>query len=338
MSVLSETAYDVGTVAWAAAIMREAVQDKSYELLPIGQDVAVYLRQKRKRLTPSSYVSYESSLDKLARYFAELRLEDLEPPRGTILLEEFLDHRWGDSAPRTYNANLSMITDFFKFQRRRGRMVGDPCDAIERAKKREVYRTTYSESEIQAIIAANQHDIRDRLALRLLLRYGLRKGALAKIQFRHFDHNRQRLTIFTKGETVRPVPIPDPAFWHDLERHILDDQVKPTDFLMCRHVGNKKGLRRIHDEPMSGGGLHRWWYRCLRNAGFVGDKVLSGERMHKARHTSGQRLLDVTGNLVAVKNLLGHKSISTTADVYVDWDIDQLAASLVDVLSKEDDK
>jgi site-specific recombinase XerC len=48
--------------------------------------------------------------------------------------------------------------------------------------------------------------------------------------------------------------------------------------------------------------------------------------MHKARHTAGQRVLDHTrGNLKAVQKLLGHSSISTTGDIYTDWDIDQLA-------------
>ena len=50
--------------------------------------------------------------------------------------------------------------------------------------------------------------------------------------------------------------------------------------------------------------------------------------MHKARHTAGQRLLDATGNLKAVQKLLGHTSIQTTDDVYIDWDVEQLAASL----------
>ncbi len=59
--------------------------------------------------------------------------------------------------------------------------------------------------------------------------------------------------------------------------------------------------------------------------------------MHKARHTAGQRVLDHTGNLKAVQKLLGHASIQTTGDVYADWDIDQLAATLADVLSEDDD-
>jgi integrase len=65
----------------------------------------------------------------------------------------------------------------------------------------------------------------------------------------------------------------------------------------------------------------------------------SGERMHKARHTAGQRVLDKTrGNLKAVQKLLGHSSISTTADTYVDWDIDQLADTLRAILDPEPER
>src|SRR3954465_11646992 len=110
------------TVAEAARIMREAMRDKSYQLLPLGQEAAVYLRVKRKRLTASSYRDYESGLDKLARYFADLQLEDFEPPGGTERLEEFLDAQWGAGAPRTYNKNLSIVKDFFRFQILRGRL------------------------------------------------------------------------------------------------------------------------------------------------------------------------------------------------------------------------
>ena len=76
-------------------------------------------------------------------------------------------------------------------------------------------------------------------------------------------------------------------------------------------------------------GLHRWWYGCLEQAGVVAKGQTSGERMHKARHTAGQRVIDQTrGNLKAVQTLLGHSSISTTGDIYTDWDISQLEETL----------
>lgn len=118
-----------------------------------------------------------------------------------------MEHQYGDGSPRNYNKNLSILKDFFKFQILRGKLHGDPTLAIERARARQVYRTTFSDDQRRAIIAEAE-DLRDRIALRLLLNYGLRKGALQAIQFKHFDHPRRRLTMFTKGQKVRQLPIP----------------------------------------------------------------------------------------------------------------------------------
>jgi site-specific recombinase XerC len=46
-------------------------------------------------------------------------------------------------------------------------------------------------------------------------------------------------------------------------------------------------------------------------------------------------VLDVIGNLKAVRKLLGHESIATTGDTYTDWDIDQLAQTLAAAIEDE---
>jgi len=335
------------TLAAATRMVREATKSKAYRTFPLGQEAGHYLRFKRKRLTAASYRDYESCLDKLARDFADLELEAFEPPVGRERLEEFLDERWGASAPRTYNKNLSILRDFFKFQVLRERLHGDPTLGIERARKRAVYRTTFTDDQREAIVAS-QPELRDRVALRLLLDYGLRKGALQQVQFRHFDHQRRRLTIFTKGERIRTLPIPSRAFWLDLERVLLDLEARPEHFLMARQKAIPRGrpdpatgkrqsvLERFPEKPMGAHGLHDWWYACLARAGVVEPGTTSGEKMHKARHTAGQRVLDRTGNLKATQRLLGHESIQTTGDIYTDWDIDQLAETLVDVFAEDE--
>jgi hypothetical protein len=45
-------------------------------------------------------------------------------------------------------------------------------------------------------------------------------------------------------------------------------------------------------------------------------------------------LITRAGTLKAVQKLLGHSSISTTGDIYTDWDIDQLAETLRDMLEQ----
>jgi integrase len=323
------------TLAEAQRIVREAMRDKSYQLLPRGMESAAYLRQKRKRLTKGSYRKYESCLDKLARFFPDLEIKDFEPPVGTERLEEFMDVHWGPehAEPRTYNSNLSVVKDFFKWQVVRGELTGDPTLAIERAKARDPHRETFSVDQFRAIVAS-QDDLRDRIVLRLLLTYGLRKGSIRECRFKHFDHVRKVVTVFAKGGTVRTLPIPDPAFWHDLERLILDTGAEPGHYLMPGGRGNRHGSRLLPDTQISNHALHDWWYHCLAKAGVVPEGTTKGERMHKARHTAGQNLLDATGNLKAVQKLLGHKSVMTTADVYLDWDVDRLAASLAEMLDE----
>jgi hypothetical protein len=175
------------TLRDAARIMREATKDKSYRAFPLGGEAGSYLRWKRGSLTESSYRDYESCLDKLARHFVDLELADFAPPVGTERLEKFLDDQWGSAAGRTYNKNHSILTDFFEWAFLKGELHGNPVRAIPKRKKRDVLRETFSQDVEQAIMAMAE-DRRDRLALRLLFKYGLRKGALQHVQFKHFDH------------------------------------------------------------------------------------------------------------------------------------------------------
>jgi integrase/recombinase XerC len=307
----------------------------------MGQQAGEYLRWKRGRITPDTYRSYEACLDKLAREFPDLEIQDFEPPIGTQRIEEFMDKLWGDAAPRTYNKNLSTINDFFKWAVLKGKLHGDPALPIQRHKKRDVHREIFGHDQRAAILAAGPDEAklhRDRVALRLLLKYGLRKGGLGNIQFKHFDHTRRRLTVFTKGQKVRELPIVDNDLWLDLERYILEWGAEPGDYLLCRRKqvwrgylpdgSSKFEILEYRDKKMSAHGLHDWWYGCLQRAGLVASGVTAGEKMHKSRHTAGQRVLDATGNLKAVQKLLGHSSIQTTADIYTDWDVEQLAETM----------
>lgn len=109
----------------------------------------------------------------------------------------------------------------------------------------------------------------------------------------------------------------------------------PTEAVDELNGSSRMDETLFRDQPMGAHGLHNWWYGCLQRAGLVPEGVTSGERMHKARHTAGQRLLDATGNLKAVQKLLGHESIQTTGDIYTDWDVEQLADSLLEAVQDD---
>lgn len=325
----------------AARTVREAVRDKSYRSYPMGGEAGHYLRWKRGSLTKDSYRDYESCLDKLARYFPDLEIKDFEPPVGTERLEEFMQDRWGASEPRTWNKNRSIMADFFKWAVLTQRLHGDPTLALPRAKARDVMREHYSEETRDRIIES-QDNPRDWLCCWLLLKRGLRKGALRSLQFKSFDHTTRRLTFVTKGGKVQTIPISNDDFWAKLDVYKLDWQAQPHEYLLngrktvfWKYDEQGNALTRVferRDRPMGNHGAHDWWYACLRKAGIVAEGQTSGEKMHKSRHTAGQLLLDKTqGNIVAVKELLGHSDISTTEGHYASWDVDRLDLTLREV-------
>jgi integrase len=135
----------------------------------------------------------------------------------------------------------------------------------------------------------------------------------------------------SKNGKEQILPLVEDELWADFA------QCK-GDYLLCRRRqvwrgytedgGSRFEHKRYSGFPMGTHGLHDWWYARLQAAGLVPQGTTSGQRMHKARHTAGQRVLDATGNLKAAQKLLGHASIQTTADIYVDWDLEQLAATM----------
>lgn len=222
--------------------------------------------------------------------------------------------------------------------------------------------------------------------LRLLLDYGLRKGALRGVHRDDFDRQKLRLTITTKGEKIQTLPIPDPAVWRNLAlidepgehylvpEHRVSKRQAPKrkqldrmaalleetaallieaaedghaarelgSFLSALHVAQAQlelvtaaATTRIVGRPGSQigeHGLHLHWYRCLARAGIVEPGTTAGRRMHGARHTAAQRVLERTGNLKAAQVLLGHATIGTTGDIYSGWETEQLTDTLLDVI------
>jgi integrase len=90
---------------------------------------------------------------------------------------------------------------------------------IFRPRKRDVARGTFTEGDVRKLLAAQPRQ-RDRVALLLLFRLGLRKSELIRVQFKHYDG--RRLTVFGKGGKVRYLPVVDTELRLQLERHILD--------------------------------------------------------------------------------------------------------------------
>ena len=271
----------------------------------IEEGASSFLRSKRKRLAEKSYPQYEMVVMKLVVDLgASSPVSVLEPPRGTEVIEDFMDKHWADM-PYAYNRNLSVVRGLMKHLIERGRLSRDPAAPIEKAKPVKKLRVVFTEDEIRSILGAAT-SAEERVALRLLLIYGLRKGALTGLTMSGFDESRRIVEFKTKGGKFHTIPIVTDEVWADVAE--IRERLEPTDYLL--HAKTKPS------SPLTPYRCHTWWYEKLAAAGVVEPGVTKGRKMHLARHTSGQRVLNATGNLKAAQELLGHASIATTGNVY----------------------
>jgi integrase len=255
-----------------------------------------------------------------------LDLPDFAPPVGTERLREFIDDRWGERTPRTRAKVISVLRDFFAWAVRERGLTGNPAVPIFRPRKRDVARGTFTPADVAKLIGSQARQ-RDRVALLLLFRLGLRKGELSRVQFKHYDG--RRLTVFGKAGKVRYLPVVDSELRLQLERHILDRGPDPNEFLLYPEkigpefpAGPLATIWEDRQRPMSSTSMHRWWTGCMERAG------LAHRPMHEARHTAITEWLRRTGNLKLAQMLAGHADIGTTANIYAHLDTTDLETAL----------
>lgn len=162
-----------------------------------------------------------------------------------------------------------------------------------------------------------------RLALELLLTYGLRFGELffAPDQL-NTDPERPTLTLQKgrKKDVLLEVPLRrDHA--RELAARASRARDAKLDHLWFRQKGfDAKGRERLVEITYSG--LEYWISKAADQAGVSG-----GRRIHGARHHAGSTILRKTKNLKAVQALLGHATIQSSQR-YAHVQTDELRAAL----------
>jgi integrase/recombinase XerD len=158
---------------------------------------------------------------------------------------------------------------------------------------------------------------RDKSILTLLFRTGQRIGdwkegsgghGILGMTLGDIDQNRSRITVRLKGaRDEHRVPVTE-DFWPMLHRYLDDERTTDggSEALLI-------GLRRGSGEPLT----YATFESSLR---YISRKAGVRVHAHMFRHLLAQTVLQVTGNLKAAQDLLGHAHISTTADLYMHAD------------------
>ncbi|CAN5192066.1 tyrosine recombinase XerC [soil metagenome] len=307
------------------------MHDKTYQSLPLGKHVARYLEYMKvnRDATDRTLEGYEATLGRFAAEHAHLDVTALEGAAGAQLVAAFVSRHYGGLAAGTRRKELSILSSFFSYLVRMDVLASNPVHRLDRPRKKTQRRRAHEPARIRAIIDA-QPDLRDRVAISLMARLGLRKSEVRLLRWRDVDLGAGRLTVTQKGGARVDVPVVYPDMLQDLATLSVDAQ--RDDYLLYPvRVGNLNGQQTaipFPDRPMQPSTMHRWWERCLAQASS------SHFPMHELRHTAGTEFLRATGNLELTRKFLRHANVATTSESYMHLDDRDLVEAMQLVGSK----
>ena len=200
---------------------------------------------------------------------------------------------------------LASLKAFFKYHVRQGTITVNPVALVKSPKTSKKLPTVISEEQIARMISDIPEDefvpVRDKAILELFYSTGIRLGELLGLNYGDVNFNRLTIRIFGKGAKERIVPFgkkAEQAIQCYLRRRRSDfGRINLEDALF---ISSRN--RRI-----SRPAVQKMVTRMLQT--ISGQKHLSP---HVLRHSFASHLLDRGADLNAVKDLLGHNSLSTT--------------------------
>ena len=277
-------------------------------------DVDRFLRHLRdeRGLSGHTLDAYARDLGQLETFLSDYLGGDdwtwHDPDIDRLAIRSFLGwcERRGLSR-RTAARKLSAARTFFRFLHLEGRIPADPSKAVKspRAEKRlpghlaqADARTVIEAAELRA--AENTlKSTRDLVILELLYGSGLRLSELHGLDTGAFERGRRQVRVMGKGRKERIVPVTESSM-EAVDRYLSrrgEVVTSGCSALLVNALGTRLSRRSIQ--------------KAVQEA-FQAAAAAHGLSTHSLRHSFATHLLDAGADLLAVKELLGHVSLSTT--------------------------
>ena len=275
-----------------------------------------------RRLSPHTCRAYETDLRQFQDFYSE-RAEGSSGELGSVSRDDvrsFLGYlsRIG-FGKRSIARKLSSLRTFFAFLCRTGRIRQNPAHQVRPPKQEKTLPVHLDVSQAARAMEAPSPDtllgLRDRAILELLYSSGIRLRELVGLTLDAVDLDEGIVRVLGKGGKERIVPIGGRA------REALHDYLRRRPEVL--EVGASEASRgRVFlgrsGRPLSPSGVQDRVRRYLA-------EVSGGRQLgpHVLRHSFATHLLDAGADLNAVKEMLGHASLSTT-QVYTHVSVERL--------------
>ena len=265
-----------------------------------------------KNLSENTSKSYERDLKKLDSFLKDLNISNYSQINVETCSAWIGNLYSQNNNPRSIQRHLSSAKGFFRFLKKNNLIDSSPFDLVTAPKSSSTLPEVLSPEDVEQLLnfkPTNMIEIRDMAIVELMYSSGLRVSETVNININDFEENKSFLRVLGKGAKTRLVPMGRFAI------NAINDWLKErdkiqsnTDALFLNAKGTRLTVRSIQ----------------LRLKKMAVKQGLPPIHPHMLRHSFATHMLESSGDLRTIQELLGHSSLSTT-QIYTKLDYQHLA-------------
>lgn len=264
-----------------------------------------------RQASPHTLSNYRRDLQSWQAFCMDQKLDNPDAVQF-VHVQQFMaqEHRRG-LAPKSIQRRLSALRSLFKHLMKHGQLKHNPSAGLRAPKAPRKLPQVLDVDEAVRLVELptdGELGLRDRAMLELLYSSGLRVSELCSLTWRNLDLDDSLVTVLGKGGKTRVVPVGSHAVnalkaWQQQSAPALHAPVFPG------RAGAVISTRAVQLR-----------LRQLAQQQGIWKRVYP----HLLRHSFASHMLESSGNLRGVQELLGHADIATT-QIYTHLDFQRLA-------------
>ena len=276
-------------------------------------EIANYLEylDKIRGLSKNTTLSYKRDLEKFGSFLLKEKISTYEEINSDTCSRWIGDLFLNEIDAKSIQRHISSLKGFFSFLIKNNIVINSPMSNIVSPKATKKLPNVLSPEEIEILVSfspKSTQDFRDIAIIELIYSSGLRVSEATNVKLDDFEDNRNFLRVLGKGSKTRLVPVGQYAndaisAWLEKRNSIHSE----SKYLFLNLRGKKISTRSVQER--------------IRKISVI--QGLPPVNPHMLRHSFATHLLESSGDLRSIQELLGHSSLSTT-QIYTKLDYQHL--------------
>ena len=285
----------------------------SSPLVPAIERFLRYLKVERQ-LSPLTITNYQRQLMAVVELLTTLNVSQWERLDAALVRSMAARSSRNGLQPASLALRLSALRSFLDWLMTQGVISANPAKGVATPRTPRHLPKNMDVDDVNRLLDIDLNDplaVRDRAMMEVMYGAGLRLSELTGIDLNHLDMESGEVWVLGKGSKERRLPIGRTAIlWLEHWLAVRELFAPQDNALFLSKQGKRISARNVQKRFAEWG---------------VKQGLTAHVHPHKLRHSFATHILESSGDLRAVQELLGHANLTTT-QIYTHLDFQHLAS------------